>query len=82
MVKDKIFHQFWPSNVPKEIEIPEIRLDEYLLRTAKKFPDAPATTYYGAMITYSTLDLLAFFSDLEENDKYTPPAGDAFLSFT
>ena len=58
MVEEKLFHKFWPSNVPKEINIPEIRLDEYLRRTAERFPDAPANTYYGAMISYKTLDQL------------------------
>ncbi|MFX0102987.1 MAG: long-chain fatty acid--CoA ligase [Candidatus Hodarchaeota archaeon] len=56
MVDRKIFYQFWPEGVPKDVEIPDIPLFEMLRETAKKFPDAIATTYFGVQMTYKQLD--------------------------
>ncbi len=55
-MEEKLFHKYWPEDVPKEVEIPEISLDDVLKQTAKKHPDAPATTYYGVELTYAKLN--------------------------
>lgn len=52
----KIYHKFWPEDVPKEIEIPNRKLDDYLRDAATKFPDNTAVTYFSVPLTYSKLD--------------------------
>lgn len=49
---------FWPEDVPKSIEYPEIPLSEILRRSAKKYPDNPAIIFMDNKITYKTLDEL------------------------
>jgi len=50
--------EFWPEDVPKSIEYPEIPLHEVLRRSAKKYPDNPAIIFMDGRITYKTLDEL------------------------
>lgn len=59
MPSDKIFHQFWPEGVPKDIEIPAVPLDTILRDAAREYPDNPATTYYNIPLTYQKLDEIA-----------------------
>lgn len=59
MDEEKSFYQFWPEDVPKTIEIPKIPLDKFLHDTAKEYPDAIATTYFGSKLTYKKLDEIA-----------------------
>lgn len=56
MVRKDIFYQYWPEGVPKEVDIPDVPLHHFLKETAKKFPDATATTYFGVQLTYKQLD--------------------------
>jgi len=56
---EKIWFKFWPENVPKTIDIPKIPLDQILKDTAKKYPNATATTYYGVPLSYKLLDKMA-----------------------
>ncbi|MBD3350797.1 MAG: AMP-binding protein [Candidatus Lokiarchaeota archaeon] len=59
MSEEKIYYKFWPEDVPKQIKIPEISLDQYLRRAARDHPDAIATTYYGVPLSYKKLDDIA-----------------------
>ena len=46
----------WPEGVPKTIEYPKIGVAGMLTRAAKQWPDSVATRFYGARLTYRTLD--------------------------
>jgi long-chain acyl-CoA synthetase len=48
----------WPKDVPRNIEIPEIPLDQMLRNAAQKFPDSIAITYFGVQFTYKKIDEL------------------------
>ena len=50
--------EFWPEDVPKSIEYPEIPLHEVLRRSAKKYPDNPAIIFMDDRVTYKKLDEL------------------------
>ncbi|MBD3185850.1 AMP-binding protein [Candidatus Bathyarchaeota archaeon] len=56
---EKPYYQYWPENVPKVIDIPDIPLDSLLRDAAKRFPDNVATTYYNVPLTYEKLDEIA-----------------------
>ncbi len=56
MTENKLFHKFYPEDIPKTIEIPNITLDSYLTNAANNYPDAIATTYYNFQINYKTLN--------------------------
>ncbi|MCE4609736.1 MAG: AMP-binding protein, partial [Desulfurococcales archaeon] len=49
----------WVANydegVPAKVEVPRIMLHEMLIETAKKYPEKPAVTYYGRVLTYREL---------------------------
>ncbi len=48
----------WPKDVPRNIEIPEIPLDQMLRNAAKKFPNSIAVTYFTSQFTYKKIDEL------------------------
>ncbi len=56
MSDEKLYYKFWPENIPKIIEIPNISLDTNLRNAALNYPDAIATTYFGNQLTYKKLD--------------------------
>jgi long-chain acyl-CoA synthetase len=58
MTDVKPWYKYWPESVPKEIGIPEIPLISVLQNTVKTYPDAIATTYFGAGMTYATLNMI------------------------
>ena len=55
---DRPWFKFYLPDVPKEIEIPQIRIDELLKEAAKEFPDKVAIHFLGKDITYRELDEL------------------------
>ncbi len=56
MSDEKLYYKFWPENIPKIIEIPNISLDTNLRNAALNYPDAIATTYFDNQLTYKKLD--------------------------
>ncbi|MHA1474784.1 MAG: long-chain-fatty-acid--CoA ligase [Promethearchaeota archaeon] len=56
MSDEKLYYKFWPENIPKTIEIPNISVDINLRNAALNYPDAIATTYFGNQLTYKKLD--------------------------
>ena len=49
---------FYGKDVPRNIEIPEIPLDQMLRNAAAKFPDSIAVTYFTSQLTYKKIDEL------------------------
>ena len=50
--------EFWPEDVPKSIDYPEIPLHEALRRSAKKHPNNLAIIFMDSTMTYRKLDEL------------------------
>ncbi|MEM2117777.1 MAG: long-chain fatty acid--CoA ligase [Candidatus Bathyarchaeia archaeon] len=55
---EKPWFKFWPENVCKHIDYPEIPLFEFLRKTAEKYPFKTALVYFHKEIAYKELDLL------------------------
>ena len=53
---ERPWHKHWPNGVPKSIDYPRMPLHQILRDTAKKHGDLPATSFYGATLTYGELD--------------------------
>jgi len=60
MPAKKHWSKFWPADVPKHIDYPEVPLHELLRKSAKKHPEKTAITCFEREITYAELDM---FSD-------------------
>ncbi len=56
-VVEKPWFNFWPEDVPKRIDYPEIPLHHLLKNTAKKHPDKTAVVYFDKPMTYRELDV-------------------------
>lgn len=48
--------KFWPTRLPHHLELPEVTLSHYLTVTATRFPNLPATIFYGGTLTYRELN--------------------------
>ena len=55
---DKPWLAHYDTGVPHEIANPSITLPELLEQSARRFPDAPAISFYGKTISYIELDTL------------------------
>jgi long-chain acyl-CoA synthetase len=53
---EKPWFAFYPKQVPRSIDYPNITLSEALKQSAKNFPDIPAIIYFGRSISYRELD--------------------------
>jgi long-chain acyl-CoA synthetase len=53
---EKPWFAFYPKQVPRSIDYPNITLSEALRQSAKNFPDNPAIIYFGKRISYRELD--------------------------
>ncbi|HEV8396010.1 MAG TPA: AMP-binding protein, partial [Vicinamibacterales bacterium] len=51
--------QFYEPGVPYTLEYPPIAVPELLDQSAARFPDHPATMFFGARLTYRTLKELS-----------------------
>lgn len=56
---EKPWFAFYPKQVPRSIDYPNITLSEALKQSAKNFPDNPAIIYFGKRISYRELDEMA-----------------------
>src|SRR5471030_896232 len=45
----------WPPDMPRSLRAPRITLQEMFLRSAKRFPDKPASIFEGTVLNYSEL---------------------------
>jgi len=52
----KPWHSSYDEMVPRELEIPDLTLPDFLAHTAKEYPDRPAIYYFGTKITYRQLN--------------------------
>ena len=57
--KEKKWFKFWPINVPKNIDYPEVSLQDLLRKTAKNYPKQIAIVYFNDEITYDELNVLS-----------------------
>jgi len=55
-VKERVWLAKYPPKVPPSLTYPEIPLDQLLRETATKSPNAVATIFYGAKMTYREID--------------------------
>jgi fatty-acyl-CoA synthase len=52
---EKIWHKVWPKRLPHAIQPPQTSLWENLAVSAKRYPDKPATVFFGTVLTYAQL---------------------------
>jgi long-chain acyl-CoA synthetase len=57
-MEERVWHKQYDEGVPNEVEIPDIRLQDFLDHTARDFPDRPCTIFKGAVITYREMNEL------------------------
>lgn len=55
MSDQKIFYKYWPEGVPKEIDIPDKTLIDFLEDSEKNYPNNIVTYFMGFELTYSKL---------------------------
>jgi long-chain acyl-CoA synthetase len=53
---EKPWFKFWPADVPRHIEYPQVPLSQILTRAADKTPKQIAMIYFNREITYGELD--------------------------
>ena len=53
---ERPWFRFYPKQVPRSIDYPDITLSEALKQSARSFGDNPAIIYFGRRISYSELD--------------------------
>ena len=58
MSEARPWHKFWPEDVPRHIDYPEVPLFELLAGSARSYPDNVAFTCRGQSLTYRALDTL------------------------
>ena len=58
MSEARPWHRFWPEDVPRHIDYPEVPLFELLAGRARSSPDNVAFTCRGQSLTYRELDTL------------------------
>ena len=68
MTEKKIWHQYYPEEVPATLEYPEAYLTDFLLESAREFPDRDAVHFMGKRITYRELldDVFRFAHALKD----------------
>ncbi len=57
-MEERIWHHHYDEGVPREVEVPEIRLHDFLEKSALDFPDRPCPIFKGAVITYREMNEL------------------------
>ncbi|MBD3254216.1 MAG: AMP-binding protein [Candidatus Lokiarchaeota archaeon] len=56
LTDQKRYYKFWPDGVPKNIEIPDKTLVDFLEDSVQKYPDKPVTYFMGFELTYTQLN--------------------------
>ncbi|MFV1859589.1 MAG: long-chain fatty acid--CoA ligase [Anaerolineales bacterium] len=57
-MEERVWHKHYDEGVPSEVEVPEMRLQDFLEKSARDFPDRPCTIFKGAVITYREMNEL------------------------
>ncbi|MEM0092069.1 MAG: long-chain fatty acid--CoA ligase [Saccharolobus sp.] len=81
MEKNRPWFKFWPPNLPKTLDYPEVPLFNIVETSAQRYPNKPAIIYYGTRITYRDLweNILLFSSFLY--NKLNVKKGDRIAIF-
>jgi len=58
-MNERVWHKQYDEGVPNEVEVPDLRLHDFLEQSAKDFPDRPCSIFKGAVITYREMNELA-----------------------
>ncbi len=53
---ERVWHKFYPPNVPKNIDYDKHTISQALTRSAEKYPNQPAIDYMGKKITFKELE--------------------------
>ena len=79
--KNRPWFKFWPPNLPKTLDYPEVPLFNIVETSAQRYPNKPAIIYYGTRITYRDLweNILLFSSFLY--NKLNVKKGDRIAIF-
>ena len=56
---NKPWFSSWPKDIPKNLEYPDLPLNEILEKTSKKYPEKTAIAYFEKKTTYSELNSLS-----------------------
>ncbi|MFQ5942792.1 MAG: long-chain fatty acid--CoA ligase [Anaerolineales bacterium] len=57
-MEERVWHKHYDQGVPEEVEVPELRLQDFLEQSAREFPDRPCSIFKGAVITYREMNEL------------------------
>ncbi len=57
-MNERVWHKQYDEGVPNEVEVPDLRLHDFLEQSAKDFPDRPCSIFKGAVITYREMSEL------------------------
>ena len=55
---ERVWHKQYDEGVPNEVEVPDLRLHDFLEQSSKDFPDRPCSIFKGAVITYREMSEL------------------------
>ncbi len=51
-MNERVWHKQYDEGVPNEVDVPDLRLHDFLEQSAKDYPDRPCSIFKGAVITY------------------------------
>ena len=57
-MNERVWHKQYDEGVPNEVDVPDLRLHDFLEQSAKDFPDRPCSIFKGAVITYREMSEL------------------------
>ncbi len=55
MAKKEIWHQYYPEEIPASLRYPDALLTDFLVKSAREFPEQDAVYFMGKRITYRDL---------------------------
>jgi long-chain acyl-CoA synthetase len=51
-MNERVWHKQYDEGVPNEVDVPDLRLHDFLEQSANDYPDRPCSIFKGAVITY------------------------------
>ncbi len=57
-MNERVWHKQYDEGVPNEVDVPDLRLHDFLEQSAKDYPDRPCSIFKGAVITYREMSEL------------------------
>ena len=82
MSDQKIFYKYWPEGVPKEIDIPDKTLMDFLEDSEKNYPNNSVTYFMGFELTYSKLLDIVYRVATKLNDLGIKKGDTVAIQFT